>query len=200
MTHRMLKSRNATRHRRVAVAAVLLALALWLAQATGQASDPASAAERPRALDDLDLRTVTDMGSREGDALRAWLVHGAPEAVLRGAYAYDQNCAVCHGDTGLGYEEARLAFPADHRTCTRCHRPGNVREMSFATMMERQHDLFDLGAPPALRGPGALSAFATDAVLLAYTRATMPRYQPGRLDDEGYADLVAFMRWIASPP
>ena len=186
--------------RSILLAAALLGTALWLAQAAGQASHQAHASERPPELDDLGLRTVTQMGSREGDALRDWLVAGAPEAVLRGAYAYDQNCAVCHGDTGLGYEEARLAFPVDHRTCTRCHRPGNVREMSFETMMERQHDLFDLGSPPALRGPGTLSAFASDEVLFAYTRATMPRYQPGRLDDAGYTDLVAFMRWISSPP
>jgi len=184
--------------RRTAVAVLLLALLAWIGHASGPSVVPAS--ERPATLDDLDLRTVTEMGSREGDALRAWLVDGAPDAVVRGSVTYDQNCSVCHGDTGLGYEEARLAFPADHRTCTRCHRPGNVREMSFATMMERQHDLFDLGMPPALRGPGTLSAFASDEVLFAYTRATMPRYQPGRLDDASYTDLVAFMRWIASPP
>ncbi len=191
---------RAARHRGIVLAVALIVIALWLAQAAGQASDRSPGSERPAPLDDLGLRTVTEMGSREGDALRDWMVAGAPDAVLRGAYAYDQNCSVCHGDTGLGYEEARLAFPADHRTCTRCHRPGNAREMSFETMMERQHDLFDIGDPPALRGPGTLSVFTEDAVLLAYTQATMPRYQPGRLDDEGYADLVAFMRWIASPP
>jgi len=195
-----MKPQPTTRKQRIAVAMVFLALALWVAQASGPASDRPPASERPPALDDLDLRTVTEMGSLEGAALRDWLVAGAPEAVVRGAFTYDQNCSVCHGDTGLGYEEARLAFPADHRNCTRCHRPGNEREMSFETMMERQHDLFDVGVAPALRGPGALAAFTNDAVLLAYTRATMPRYQPGRLDDEGYADLVAFMRWIASPP
>jgi mono/diheme cytochrome c family protein len=190
-----MRQKRITPFRRIAAAMVVLAVAVWVAYASGPGSDP-----RPPALDDLGLRTVTEMGSREGDALRDWLVAGAPEAVLRGAFAYDQNCSVCHGDTGLGYEEARLAFPADHRSCSRCHRPGNVREMSFETMMERQHDLFDLGAPPALRGPGTLSAFPTDDALFAYSRATMPRYQPGRLDDEGYSDVVAFLRWIASPP
>jgi mono/diheme cytochrome c family protein len=195
----MMLQRAAPR-RRIAVSVVLVALALWLAHAAGQDAGRPSATERPPALDDLELRTVTEMGSREGDELREWLVAGAPPAVVRGAVAYDENCAVCHGDTGLGYEEARFSFPADHRNCTRCHRPGNEREMSFETMMQRQHNLFDVGDPPALRGPGALSAFAVDEVLFAYTRATMPRYQPGRLDDEDYADLVAFMRWVASPP
>jgi hypothetical protein len=174
-----------------------LSLLVALSAVVGWASAPPSG--RPAALDDLALRTVPDEGSQEGDALRAWLVTGAPEDVLRGAETYDLNCAVCHGDTGLGYLEAPLAFPADHRTCTRCHRPGNPRQMSFETMMERQHDLFDLGRAPAVRGAGALGAFASDAALFAYTRATMPRYQPGRLDDGEYADLVAFMRWIAAP-
>lgn len=184
----------------MATAVALLAFALWVGHASGPTADHPPAPERPAALDDLALRTVTAMGSREGDALREWLVAGAPEAVLRGAVAYDQYCAVCHGDTGLGYAEAKLSFPADHRTCIRCHRPGNEREMSFETMTDRANDLFDVGNPPALRGPGALSAFGSDAVLLAYTRATMPRYQPGRMPDDDYHHVVAFLRWIDGAP
>jgi hypothetical protein len=156
----------------------------------------AQSSVRPASLDDLALREVTTTGSREGDDLRAWLVADAPEAVLRGAVTYDWNCAVCHGDTGLGYAEARLSFPEDHRRCTHCHRPGNAREMSFDEMNTRHRNLFDIGDPPPLRGVGALATFADDAALFAYTRATMPRYQPGRLGDDDYADLVAFMRWI----
>jgi len=178
--------RSATRQR--------IALAIVLLCVVTVAAGPASV--RPAALDDLSLRTDVPTGSREGDDLRNWLVAGAPEAVMRGAATYDWNCAVCHGDTGLGYAEARLSFPADHRTCTRCHRPGNEREMSFDEMNTRHRNLFDVGDPPALRGEGALAAFANDAVLFAYTRATMPRYQPGRLSDDDYADLVAFIRWL----
>lgn len=186
-----MRPQRAVPHSWAVLAVALLVLAPWIAHASGPGSD------RPPALDDLALRVVEPYGSREGDALRAWLILGAPAAVVRGAETYDFDCAVCHGDTGLGYAEAKLAFPADHRTCTRCHRPGNEREMSFETMMERQHDLFDLGEPPALRGPAALATLSVDAALFAYTRATMPRYQPGRLDDTAYEDLVQFMRWIA---
>ena len=151
----------------------------------------------PATLDDLALRAPTEFGSTEGDDLRAWMVQDAPDVVRAGAKAYAANCAVCHGDTGLGYEEAKLSFPEDHRSCTRCHRPGNVREMTFAKMMERQHDLFDVGHPPPLRGEGTMLAFAgNDAALFGYLRATMPRYQPGRLSDEEYHALVAFLRWI----
>ena len=150
----------------------------------------------PPTLNDLALRVPTEFGSTEGDDLRGWLVRDAPAEVRAGAAAYADNCAVCHGDTGLGYDEAKLSFPTDHRTCTRCHRPGNEREMSFATMMERQHDLFDVGDPPALRGAGALASFPSDEALFAYTRATMPRYQPGRMTDDAYGAVVAFLRWI----
>jgi hypothetical protein len=173
-----------------------VALALLAAVGAFGALVAAQSAGRPVALDDLSRRLEVATGSREGDELRDWLVAGAPDAVLRGAAIYDWNCAVCHGDTGLGYAEARLAFPADHRTCTRCHRRDNAREMSFEEMNARPHDLFDVGDPPAIRGDGALAGFASDAALFAYTRATMPRYQPGRLGDDDYADVVAFMRWL----
>jgi hypothetical protein len=149
------------------------------------------------ALDDLEARQVLPFGSREGDELRALLVADASDEVRAGATLYDLNCAVCHGDTGLGYAEAKLAFPADHRTCTRCHRPGNPITMSFETMMERQHDLFDVGAPPALRGDDALAAFTDPIALWAYTGATMPRYQPGRLADVEVRAIVAFL-WHAN--
>ena len=176
-------------------AALALAVAMLLPSAPAQASDPGRDVPPP-ALDDLTVRRPTEFGSTEGDDLRSWLVRHAPRAVRAGAEAYAANCAVCHGDTGLGYAEAKLSFPADHRACTRCHRPGNEREMSFATMMERQHDLFDVGNPPAVRGDGVLAAFPTDDALFAYLRATMPRYQPGRLSDDAYRSLVAFLRWI----
>lgn len=180
--------------RRIVMAVPLLALALWVAYA----SVPGS--QRPPALDDLSLRLDVPTGSPEGNVLRDWLVTDAPDTVVRGAATYERNCSVCHGDTALGYEEAKLAFPAGHRACTQCHRTGNAREMSWDVIDARGHDLFDVGDPPALRGPGALVGFADDAVLFAYTRATMPRYQPGRLTDAEYTDLVAFMRWVGTEP
>lgn len=187
------------RHAPVAFAALgivapwALFVALGLA-AVAWGADPAAA---PAALDDLSARALEPYGSREGDALRAWLVADASEEVRVGAELYDRNCAVCHGDTGLGLAEARLAFPDDHRTCTRCHRPGNPTQMTFSQMMERQHDLFDLGSPPALRGPDALAAFADPVALWAYTGATMPRYQPGRLDVAETRAIVTFL-WYAN--
>jgi hypothetical protein len=145
--------------------------------------------------------TADDLGVVR-HAAREALVADAGEQVRRGADLYALNCAVCHGGSGLGYEEARAAFPEDHRTCTRCHRPGNPRVMSFDEMNERVHDLFDVGDPPALRGAGALVAFPNAAALSAYNRATMPRYEPGRLRDDEYLAITAFLlavngRWDA---
>lgn len=175
---------------RVSLLAIVVVGLGALASASEGSTDP------PPALDDLTLRAPTEFGSSEGDELRDWLIRHAPDVVRAGAEAYAANCSVCHGDTGLGYEEAKLSFPADHRQCTRCHRPGNEREMSFAEMNRREHNLFDVGDPPAVRGEGALRAFPTDEALAGYLRATMPRYQPGRLSDDDYAALVAFLRWI----
>lgn len=110
----------------------------------------------------------------------------------RGAHLYAWNCAVCHGATGGGIEEARLAFPPDHRRCTRCHKPNNVVVMSLEEI-ENDHDLFALGSPPPLTGPDTMPAQASAQALFAYTAATMPRYEPGRLTDEAYADLTAWM-------
>ncbi|MEX2541917.1 MAG: hypothetical protein WD314_08910 [Trueperaceae bacterium] len=117
--------------------------------------------------------------------------HDAPAQY--GAEVYAQRCAVCHGATGMGLLEARAAFPADHRRCERCHRPGNPPTMSLEQIEARQHDLFALGDPPALVGTEALAASATPAALRAFLQATMPRYRPGWLSGEEYDALTAFL-------
>jgi mono/diheme cytochrome c family protein len=119
---------------------------------------------------------------------------GAPSPeVAFGATVYAESCSVCHGPTGLGLEEAREAFPKDHRRCERCHRPGNRPVMSLAEIEARQHDLFDIGQPPPLVGRDVLAATAAPAALRAYLQAAMPRYRPGALSDSEYEALTAFL-------
>jgi mono/diheme cytochrome c family protein len=110
-----------------------------------------------------------------------------------GARFYAESCSVCHGATGLGLAEAREAFPEDHRRCERCHRPGNPAVMSLAEIEARQHDLFDIGEPPALVGGDALAATVTPVALRAYLQAAMPRHRPGALSDSEYDALTAFL-------
>lgn len=113
------------------------------------------------------------------------------EQVLRGADLYFDNCSVCHGDTGLGLNEAKTTFPEEHRKCTRCHRPGNSKFVNWNNIQD--NNMFDLGQPAALRGEKALATFSNAEVLYTYIKSTMPRYQPGYLKDTEYMDITAFL-------
>jgi len=153
--------------------------------------------------------TMTAGGAANGSAtyesLLAW-----------GQELYALNCAVCHGKTGGGLVEAKLAFPADHRNCTRCHRPNNRVVQPLSQPFE-DNNMFSIGEPPALHslpgavdglaagglangGPaagglvaGGLVAVAQPAVILAYVTATMPRYDPGRLTRDEYVAITAHL-------
>ena len=136
--------------------------------------------------------------TERGDSLPSLeLLETTNEQVLRGAELFDYHCADCHGDTASGFNEAKLAFPEDHRRCTRCHKPNNTKIM--ANMPVTPDNSFDIGNPPDLRGEGTLQAFPNAATLHAYMRATMPRYEPGRLSDEEYWALTAFLLSLHGP-
>ncbi len=116
--------------------------------------------------------------------------------VAAGAELYAWNCSVCHGPTGGGLAEAKLAFPEEERRCTRCHRPSN-RIVQPLDQPFIDNDMFSIGEPPALHGIAGgrvtLAATADPAALFHYVRATMPRYDPGRLTDAEYRALTAFL-------
>ena len=124
------------------------------------------------------------------------------ELSARGGELYAFNCAVCHGVTGGGLAEAKLAFPEDHRDCTRCHRPSN-RTVQPLTQPFVDNDMFAIGDPPALRAVasadagsvavGRMGEVAAPKALLAYVAATMPRYDPGRLTLEEYTAITAHL-------
>lgn len=65
--------------------------------------------------------------------------------------------------------------------------------MSLQQIEARQHNLFDIGDPPALVGDGAMAAVAAPEALRDYLKATMPRYRPGWLADEEYDALTAYL-------
>ena len=121
--------------------------------------------------------------------------------VTRGKQIFALRCAVCHGDTGGGLAEARLAFPADHRRCESCHKSGNPKlqaqmgDRSFESVRGRSviGNAFSIGVAPPLHGPKALSAFQNAASLQAFIRAAMPRHAPGTLNDEQSYALTAFI-------
>ncbi len=123
-------------------------------------------------------------------------VHAAAAQLDRGAEIYAFSCTTCHGATGAGFAEARAAFPADHYDCIRCHGPRNPPQMT-PLQIEQSQSVFSLGDAPPLADAAALARFGSAAGLYAYVRATMPRWDPGRLDDDAYLDVTAFVLHLA---
>lgn len=122
-------------------------------------------------------------------AADAWS-ENAKDQATRGAEAYAFSCAVCHGDTGQGFEEAVAAFPEDHRYCAACHQPQNSPTMP-GSQVGLSTMAFSIGDPPPLADAERLARFGTAAELYHYLRAAMPRWAPGRLDDQTYLDITA---------
>jgi mono/diheme cytochrome c family protein len=142
----------------------------------------------------LGWRTARAEGSPiDATAARATAgVADAAATAARAAATYAFSCAVCHGATGRGFAEAVMAFPDDYRDCARCHHPQNAPQMPGSEIMGSVM-AFSLGDPPPLAEPERLLRFGTAAGLLGYVRATMPRWAPGRLDDEAYLDVTAHL-------
>jgi mono/diheme cytochrome c family protein len=116
------------------------------------------------------------------------LISGHSEQVRHGAEVYDLVCSNCHGNTGLGIEEGRAEFLPEHQRCEKCHRPNNAAKKVDVDISDRNS--FNIGKPPSLH---ELAKFGSAAGLKAYLQAAMPRYEPGRLSDEEYLDITAFL-------
>jgi len=115
----------------------------------------------------------------------------------RGGELFYRRCSVCHGKTGLGLAEAREAFPESHRRCTQCHKSGGPEVMMVPF---QDNNMFDIGHPPALRGPGTLRAWPDAAALRTYIQAAMPRHAPGTLSPAEAAALTAFLTELRAAP
>ena len=114
----------------------------------------------------------------------------------RGQAVYAFSCTTCHGATGRGFEEARSVFPDDHYHCIRCHAPSNPPVMT-QQQIDQTQSVFSLGDAPSVNDPHALARFASAAGLHGYVRGTMPRWDPGRLDDDAYIDVTVFVLHLA---
>jgi mono/diheme cytochrome c family protein len=122
---------------------------------------------------------------------------GAEAGLELGADLFYRRCSVCHGKTGLGLEEARSAFPEGHRRCTQCHKAGGPEVM---VVPFQDNHMFDVGDPPALRGPGTLPAFTDAAALRRYIQAAMPRHAPGSLTEAEAAAITALLTELRTAP
>lgn len=130
------------------------------------------------------------------------------EQLAEGRRLYELHCTVCHGDAGGGLEEARLAFPEDHRRCESCHKPGNPdlqanMQNSFELMRGRVAvgSAFAIGKAPPLAGERALPAFSDAGAMSAYIQNAMPRYAPGTLNERQARALTALiLKWNRALP
>lgn len=131
--------------------------------------------------------------------LQAVLAH-ASDQVKAGSDTFHVVCATCHGPTGKGYQEARMAFIPDHRACERCHRPANPARWADTAITARNS--FSIGQPPALRGTDLLQEYPTPSALFHFLKSAMPRYDPGKFSDATYVRLTAFLLALngAMPP
>ncbi len=118
-------------------------------------------------------------GSTGGAQMTTRLLPGVDTA-LPGSALYAFHCSTCHGQTGLGLEESRARFPADHQQCSRCHNPRNPAVM-YEDAAANSLAVFSLGDPTPLADPAYLGRFPNLAALEGYVRAAMPRWDPGKL-------------------
>lgn len=126
----------------------------------------------------------------EAPRVQAWV---EADVLELGEDLYGRRCSVCHGPTGLGLEEARLAFPESHRRCTQCHKSGGTKILTYPF---QDNNMFDVGLAPALRGEGTLAPLSDPQALRAYIQAAMPRHAPGTLTAAETDAVAAFVEGL----
>jgi len=106
--------------------------------------------------------------------------------VERGAAIYKMYCITCHGDEGRGLTPEWIAqWPKDHQWCSnpKCH--GTKGGEAGFVIREKE-------VPPVI-GPGTLTKFSTAQDMFAFIRARMPLSAPGRLSDDEYWAVEAYL-------
>ncbi|MBK8988470.1 MAG: c-type cytochrome [Chloroflexi bacterium] len=109
-----------------------------------------------------------------------------PTQADEGAYLYWLYCLPCHGDVGQGLtDEWREQYPEEEQYCwnSGCHGSNPPEPHGF---------LIPTVVPP-LVGEDGLTRFDTLGEVYYYTRGAMPLEMPGRLTDEEYLALTAFL-------
>lgn len=102
-----------------------------------------------------------------------------------GAQVYYQNCMSCHGDRGQGLtDEWRAAWAEGDQNCwqAKCH-AANHPPNGFELVRY---------VPPVI-GEGRLARFQNAAMLQDYVSTRMPWENPGRLTEDEYWQVTAFL-------
>jgi hypothetical protein len=111
----------------------------------------------------------------------------SPTQLDEGAYLYWLYCIPCHGDKGQGLtDEWRAEYPEEDQYCwnSGCHGSNPPEPFGF---------LIPTVVPPIVTNYGGLERFDTLGEVYYYARGTMPLELPGRLEDEEYLAIMAFL-------
>jgi hypothetical protein len=103
-----------------------------------------------------------------------------------GKYSYYYNCMPCHGDHGQGLtDEWRQTWEEDHQNCwgRGCH-GGREKDEGFPIPKV---------VPAVILDSDALQKYTQPQELLVYLRTTHPPQDPGRLTEDDYRTLVAYL-------
>jgi hypothetical protein len=110
-----------------------------------------------------------------------------PTQVDEGHYLYWLYCIPCHGDMGQGLtDEWRAEYPEEEQYCwnSGCHGSNPPQPYGFQ---------IPTVVPPIMLHYGGLERFDTLGQIYYYTRGAMPLEMPGKLTDEEYLAIMAFM-------
>ncbi len=123
-----------------------------------------------------------------GGMAPAWMTPPAPGPTQAdaGALVYYERCMACHGDKGQGLSiEWRAQWDVAHQDCSKsaCHGARHPPE-GFS---------FPKNFAPALLGTGTLASYDTAQALFNFISTQMPYQAPGKLTQDEYWDLIAFL-------
>lgn len=109
-----------------------------------------------------------------------------PTQYEQGRHVYWLNCMPCHGDVGQGLtDEFRSIWEEEHQDCwaSGCH-GGRAEDEGFPLPRT---------IPAVIFLPGNQAAFAMGTDLFEYLRTTHPPQHPGKLTEEDYWAVTAFI-------
>jgi hypothetical protein len=167
-------------NRNIIIQALLAAVVAFLGsrEAIGRALPPVTGAQQP--LDQVSSPTPTF------DPMATPVLPENPTQIDLGRFSYFFNCMPCHGDIGQGLTDAfRQTWVEDHQNCwgRGCHAGRQMDEgFPLPTII-----------PAVISDTDALQNFHAFDELYNYLRTTHPPQRPGKLSDDDYRALTAFL-------
>ena len=159
---------------------IIFAIVVWLVE-IGWGSLPQASAQ---SLTD----SPTHIPTPTYDPLAIPTLPENPTQEELGRHVYYYNCMPCHGDHGQGLtEDWQQVWEEDHRDCwgRGCHGGApNDEGFPLPTVI-----------PAIILDDDALRRYTTRQDLFSYLQSTHPPQEPGRLDDQDYQALVAYL-WV----